>query len=105
MDYLIKALNKELDLSFIFYYFYYIFVVTMRAKIAFICLVLGTFFSGLGFYYGLIYIPLSLFTNIGEAIAIAFSLSISFIIVMINFTSIYSFIGRVIYRLFPYRFH
>ncbi len=77
----------------------------MKRKIAYASLLIGSFFLGLGFYYGLIYFPLSLFTDTREIASILISLCVSFVIVILNFRTILSLVSRWVVELFPRRFN
>jgi len=75
-------------------------MIIMKSKIAFISLLLGAFFGGLAFYYGILYFPLKYFTNVPEPDSIFISLIIGTFIVLINYKSIFRLTRKNVERLF-----
>ncbi len=77
----------------------------MKRKIAYLIFVISSYLLGTAFYFGIIYFPFHLFTNVSEYPLIYLSLIISFIICIINFKKILKAINWFTYNTFGLSFN
>lgn len=74
----------------------------MKTKIAFLCVVTGSFLLGFSFYFGMIYFPFRIFTEISDISLTLISVIVAMIISILNFRSVYSFILQLLSGFFRF---
>lgn len=76
----------------------------MKNKVALICLLSGAFLLGFAFYFGMIYFPFRVFTEIRDSILTLISVSIALVFAILNYKSVLSFVSNLLIFLARFRF-